>query len=196
MTDLKARFRDLDALGDPDVWERVGSARPPTGFKLRQREAKRWAVAVFAILVAGAAIAFAAQAFLTTRPAGVGGWTAYEDPGRLWHLSYPASWYVQPFGEDQGTFRGVLISNVNFLFRHPHPQGYGTTAWDMLGLPAEAVVVQVQLSDFGPAAPRPPWTHFPISLAKAQSVTDHPAFGAPQPRLFLPLNVRHQPHNY
>jgi hypothetical protein len=93
----------------------------------------------------------------------------------------------------------VLVSNVPFQFSHPHPHrvGYSTTAWDMKGLPQTAAVVQVQLGDFGPIGPlQPPWTRFPLDLADAKRVRDHPAFGAPQPRLFLPLTIPHQPHNY
>jgi len=128
-----------------------------------------------------------------------GAWRTYQDTGKLWTLRYPSTWHTQPFGTDPGDFRGVLVSNVPFRFSHPHPNrvGYFTGAWDMSGLPETAVVVQVQLSDFGPISPHgPPWTHFPLHLADAKAVTDHPAFGAPQPRLFLPLNIAHQPHNY
>jgi len=82
-----------------------------------------------------------------------GEWKNYRDVGNLWTLRYPPSWQVQPFGSDPADFRGVLVSNVSFRFLHPHPTGYNTSAWDMSGLPANAVVVQVQLSDFGPLGP-------------------------------------------
>jgi hypothetical protein len=195
MSDLKDRLQDLDALGEPDVWGRVGSAHPHTEVALRDRHPGRWAAAFLALALAAGAIAFAARAFHATTPAATKSWARYEDPGALWHLRHPVSWQVQPFGE--GTFsNGVLISNVRFRFRHAHPPGYNTSAWDMRGLPTAAVVLQVGFQEAGATAPHPPWSRFPLRLSEARLVRDHPAFGAPQPRLFLPVQVPHQPHSY
>jgi hypothetical protein len=61
MSDLRERFRELDRLGQPDVWERVGhvSVRPVPP---RQR-GRRWLGAALAFAVAAASIGFAAWAF-------------------------------------------------------------------------------------------------------------------------------------
>jgi hypothetical protein len=122
-------------------------------------------------------------------------WAPYRDPHSRWILRYPSHWYTQPYGDHSDT-QGLLLSNVAFHFTHPHPKDYRTTAWDMRGLPSNGVVVRIGFGDFGIAIPGPPWTDPPLRLSDAQKIFDHPPFGSPQPRLFLPLSIPHQPHNY
>jgi hypothetical protein len=106
-------------------------------------------------------------------------------------MAYPPGWHLQTF--DEGGFRGVLVSSVEFEFRHPDLGDTGTTAWDMRGLATHAVVVQFQylLPRLEPSGQRD--TPFPLSLDDARPVRDRPAFGAPQPRLWLPIIVEGNP---
>jgi hypothetical protein len=121
-------------------------------------------------------------------------WETYRDGQLGWSMAYPPGWHLQTFDEGgHGTFRGVLVSNVEFDFRHPDLKDTGTTAWDMRGLPTHAVVVQFQYLLPRLERSGQPDTPFPLSLDDARPVRDRPAYGAPQPRLFLPVIAEGEP---
>ncbi|MGH2683439.1 MAG: hypothetical protein ACRDIX_09440 [Actinomycetota bacterium] len=146
---------------------------------------------IVALFVAGGgwgAIEF--QRHWRVTPVDPAAWRTYRDSQLEWSMAHPSGWHLQTFHDEfrGGTFRGALVSNVDFEFRHPDlGEGGHTSAWDMRGLPPHAVVVQFQaLARFG-LPTEPPDAKFPLSLDDAQRVRDRPPYGAPQPRLFLPL---------
>jgi Tol biopolymer transport system component len=118
-------------------------------------------------------------------------WSTHRDPFG-WSMAYPRGWRLQTFHEETlATFRGALVSNVDFEFHHPDlGEGHYTTEWDMRGLPPHAVVVQVQYLVRMATTTTAPDSTFPLSLDRAERVQDKPPYGAPQPRLYLPLVVR------
>jgi hypothetical protein len=126
-------------------------------------------------------------------------WTEYHRPVDNWSLRYPSQWNLQPY-----TLRcfsaggeGALISNVR---HHFEIVGDGCAPWDMRGLPPNLVVVEVGMSGAGPFGPftSQPDSRFPLSLDDAKRVSDvhgeEPGepFGAPQPRLYLPVSIQGQ----
>jgi hypothetical protein len=132
------------------------------------------------------------------RPGPYAGWEAYRDERLGSSLRLPAGWHVQLFEDDDFQYWafGMLISNVEFRFRHPHlGGGRGTNAWDMSGLPRTAVVIEFarQTGAFfaGPGCVSgPDIQSFPLDLDEARVVegnSDDRAHGAHIPRLWLPL---------
>ena len=117
-------------------------------------------------------------------------WKTHGDPFG-WSMAYPPGWRLQTFHEETlATFRGALVSNVDFEFRHPDlGEGTYTTEWDMRGLPPDAVVVQLQYLVRNATTTTAPDSDLPLSLNRAERVQDEPAYGAPQPRLYLPLVI-------
>jgi Tol biopolymer transport system component len=132
----------------------------------------------------------AVQGQRLTTPLDTPRWETYRDRQLGWSMAYPSEWRLQTFHEEfiGPTFRGALVSNVDFEFRHPDlGEGAHTGAWDMRGLPPDAVVVEFHaLARFG-LPTEPPDTKLPLSLDDARPVRDRPPYGAPQPRLFLSL---------
>jgi Tol biopolymer transport system component len=122
------------------------------------------------------------------------GWEIYRDEFG-WSMAYPGGWRVQKFHEQTlATFRGALASNVDFEFNHPDlGEGSYTSQWDMRGLPPHAVVVQFQYLVRHFVTSDEPDTPFPFSLDRAERVRQDPAYGAPQPRLYLPVIVGGDP---
>ncbi|MGH2488909.1 MAG: PQQ-binding-like beta-propeller repeat protein [Candidatus Limnocylindria bacterium] len=112
-------------------------------------------------------------------------------------MAYPPGWRLKAFDQQidhLGAIRGSLVSNVHFRFRHPDlGEGAQTSAWDMRGLPPDAVVVEFHYLVRPELTTEEPDTPFPLSLDRAQRVRDRPAYGAPQPRLFLPVIVGGKP---
>jgi hypothetical protein len=121
-------------------------------------------------------------------------WNTHRDPFG-WSMAYPPGWRLQTFHEETiATFRGALVSNVDLEFHHPDlEEGHYTTQWDMRGLPPDAVVVQVQYLVRIATTTTAPDSTFPLSLDRAERVRDEPAYGAPQPHLYLPLIVEGRP---
>jgi hypothetical protein len=122
-------------------------------------------------------------------------WAAYSSPWGGWSLRHPPEWEVQPFDQAVGgiALAGILVSNTNFRFRHPHG---GTTLWDMRGLPPEAVVLEFgRQDDLGLCVLSGRDTRFPLSLEEAEEVFDPGTgieefgYGAPEPRRHLPVSV-------
>lgn len=123
-------------------------------------------------------------------PADTWEWRTYRDPELGWSMAYPPGWHLQTFDEQflGPTFRGALVANVDFQFRHPDlGQGRHTSAWDMRELPSHAMVVEFHAVARYGLPTDAPGAQFPLSLDDARPVRDRPAYGAPQPRLFLPL---------
>jgi outer membrane protein assembly factor BamB len=158
------------------------------------RRTARWGaigvvVAVFLAGLGWAGLEIRRQQAAT--PADTSDWRTYRDPELGWSVAYPPGWRLQAFDQEIGllaAFRGVLVSNVDFRFHHPDlGDDAHTTAWDMRGIPAHAVVVEFHFqSRFGGPNEKPQMP-FPLSLEDAQPSRDRPAYGAPQPRLFLPV---------
>jgi outer membrane protein assembly factor BamB len=158
------------------------------------RRTARWGaigvvVAVFLSGLGWASLEIRRQQAAT--PADTSDWRTYRDPELGWSVAYPPGWRLQAFDQEIGllaAFRGVLVSNVDFRFRHPDlGDDAHTTAWDMRGIPAHAVVVEFHFQSRFAGPNEKPQMPFPLSLEDAQPSRDRPAYGAPQPRLFLPV---------
>jgi PASTA domain-containing protein len=178
---------------DPDPEARLGNVLRRGGQRRSLRlGALGAAVALFVAGVGWGAIEIQRQRQAT--PLDSATWQTYRDRQLGWSMASPPGWHLQTFDEGgHGTFRGVLVANVEFDFRHPDLRDTWTGAWDMRGLPTDAVVVQFQylLPRFEPSGQ--PDTPFPLSLDDARPVRDRPAYGAPQPRLFLPVIAEGEP---
>jgi len=146
------------------------------------------------VMVFAGSIAYAAVE-LHGRQGSVGDsgvWREFADPNGAWTLRFPAGWDIQPFTERVGHagFQGAVVSSVDFHFQHPDlGSRSATSAWNMHGLPQDAVVVQLHQLNTLAMTPRPPYSRFPLRLEDSERVHDRPAYGAPQPRLFLPIRV-------
>jgi hypothetical protein len=153
----------------------------------------RWTaigVALALFLSAVGVGAFALRSHPAT-PAGPGGWATDRDLGLGVTLDYPRRWHLQNYGEGAASSGcGVLVSNVDHRFRHPHIAGGYTSAWDMRGLPKDLVVIDLHCREgYGPAIQVPPTT-FPISMTDMRSdrFPQQYSYGEPEPFLFLPVS--------
>ena len=112
-----------------------------------------------------------------TRP----GWNFYMNLNRGWSLNFPGSWHAQDVSEvRQGSpydleVDGILISNIDRRFEHPHsPKILWTPYYETRGVSPTLVVVQVMWSYGGGFSIGPciePDTPRPLSLAKAEQET-------------------------
>jgi hypothetical protein len=174
---------------DPDPQARLGIVLRRGGLR---RSLRLGAVgAVVALFVAGVAWgALEIQRQRSVTPLDTARWKTYRDRELGWSMGHPPGWHVQTFHDEfiGGTFRGAVVSNVDYEFRHPDlGASRHTSAWDMRGLPPHAAVVQFRAMERFGLPTQPPAALFPLSLDHAQRVRDRPPYGAPQPRLFLPL---------
>jgi hypothetical protein len=117
----------------------------------------------------------------------------YRDPEMGWTWSYPQNWRIQRFGDFLGrTFiRGALVSNVHRSFHHPDcGSNCSTSSWDFSSAPSDVVMVEFHCSIGGPViGPNGPDTRFPLSFDRLRRTTDKPPYGAPEPRLWLPIQI-------
>ena len=117
-------------------------------------------------------------------------WRSYAANDFPLAVEYPGSWSSQPFNEHSPhPFYGVLISNAGLKLAHPDlGSDRWTSAWDMRQLPSSAIVVQVSITP-GLGKPTKVSTDFPVSLKDARQFDETASYGAPQPRMWIPLKV-------
>ena len=140
-------------------------------------------ILAIAVLLVGAAIVFI---WKDDRPVV---WRTFARSDFALTVHFPGSWRPQAFDDEvHYRFYGVLISNPGIKLAHPDLGSELTTAWDMTELPPDAVVVEVSHT-LGPDNPPERSTDFPVSLEDAQRVDVRDNYGAPQPRLWIPLKV-------
>lgn len=133
------------------------------------------------------------------------GWNFYMDLTRGWSLEFPASWRAQDVSENQqgGPYDlevdGILISNMDRRFEHPHDPQIGWTPWyDMRGLSPTLVAVQVMWSyggGFGIGPCQEPDTPLPLSFATSrQESLREGEDRTQQQRLHLSFIARRDPY--
>jgi hypothetical protein len=110
----------------------------------------------------------------------------YRDDLRGWSWTYPASWRLQTFDDEQGGthVRGALVSSVDRTYERPTAD---TIAWDLRDLPTHAVVIEFSIvSGEGETEAEP--TAFPLSVERLTKF-DGPKepHHAPFPRQFIPV---------
>lgn len=110
-------------------------------------------------------------------------------------FDYPSNWHLQEFDDYLGlaSMTGALVSNVEHDFEHPDlGEGRSTSAWDMRALPEDLIVVSFeQLDRHNLEAKRTRGLPLDLEGAVVSHDAKHEgsAYGAPQPRLFLPFSV-------
>jgi hypothetical protein len=127
------------------------------------------------------------------------GWTTLEIQEFRSSIELPPGWHTQRFRGNIGLayYSGILVTNVDVALQHPDlGPGELTSAWDMRGLPSNAVVIEfsrlVRLSGCleGHAD-----TPFPLSLEDAREIrSSEDVYGAPEPRYWRPFTVDGDPH--
>jgi hypothetical protein len=154
----------------------------------RRRRGRRFTVAALALVVAAVGSIGLYQT-LGARPTIIGAGaetTHYVDERSGWTMDYPSAWHLQTTKLDifEGSFVGVLVSNVDHEFDHPDlGPNSRTSQWDMRGLPAGLVLIDVRDSQGGIRGPAPtdPFTDRLDLDAFETENPGRPAYGAPQP---------------
>jgi hypothetical protein len=177
------------------ILERASNALPPSARDLeslhhradRRRRTKRMTAGVVALIVAAAGTVTAFTAFGSGDEfLGTGGTARYVDERHGWSMEYPEDWRLQVTESDafEGEFEGALVSNIDHEFEHPDlGPNRSTTLWDMRGLPAGLVVVDVRAhmgGIGGPANPAPFNGQLSLDEFEEADLGEH-AYGAPQP---------------
>jgi hypothetical protein len=176
------RLRVLDDLEPPDLWNEIEGRRPRTE-RLALTPRRHRAITLAVAAAVGLASILIATSVIGPNGRNVGSletstWVAHDiRPLELMFRS-PVGWHVQGF--DEPHLAGSLISNVEYTFRHRDlgPDAW-TSAWDLSGLPRDAVVISVERFSGGPhPVDQPSDTELPLSLDSAKTIdTYRPAVG-------------------
>jgi hypothetical protein len=95
-------------------------------------------------------------------------WVEASDPVLGWHFEHPASWSLQRFaGQCRIGASGSVVTNLDRPLRFESLPDGCTTAWDLSGVPADFVGVQISLFSGGPHVPAGPDTLFPLRISQA-----------------------------
>jgi hypothetical protein len=171
MGDLKNRWKSLDLIQPPDLWQEAERRQPRDSLPGAPSRPQRIVVILTAFAVAIAGTVVLVQAFAQRGPE-VGSepevWTTYDLAKIGLSVDYPAGWRLQPFDELAGHIGisgGVIVSNTSIEFHHPNlgPNEY-TSDWDMRDLPRDGVVLSIERVEGGLLMPPEPDSSFPLSL--------------------------------
>lgn len=176
MAELRDRLRILDEASVPDQWREIEGRSPGRQLQLEPPPWRRVAAATVAVVVAVAGTVLAVSALTPGESPDIAvdtsSWTTHEVPQLRLTFRHPPSWYVQPFDEMVGHagFAGAVVSNTEHTFRHPDlgPNSF-TSAWDLRGLPANAVIISIEGVKGGRLMPPEarPDTERPLDLDRA-----------------------------
>jgi hypothetical protein len=154
MAELRERLRILDEASAPDQWSEIQVRSPGHPTPVESRPWRRVAAAAVAVVVAAAGTVFAVGALTPERGPEPGmdptNWPVHEVHQLGLTFRYPSTWRVQPFEEMVGHagFTGAVVSNLDHTFRHPDlGPNEATSAWDLRGLPDDAVVLSIERVD-------------------------------------------------
>lgn len=201
-TELEQRLRD--SLGDaagrfvapPDLRDRIDARVASHG---RRRQILRVAGVAAVILTAlGLARSVGGGedqhvAVVAGQPGPAATWKTVTDPALGWRFAVPARWSLQHFSERcRVAASGSVVTNLDEPLRFEARRTGCTTAWDLAGVPAGFVAVQISHFTGGPAsfASGGPDTALPLSLDRASAVPAPGPDEAPQPPgWYLPVVV-------
>jgi hypothetical protein len=176
----------MAAIATPAWYSEPNTAIPNTVTPLSVEDIRKrrpTLILAIAVLLVGVAIVFI---WKRDRPVV---WRTFAKSDFALTVDFPGTWRPQAFDDEvHYRFYGVLISNAGIKLAHPDLGPELTTGWDMTELPPDAVVVQVSHT-LGPGNPPERSTDFPVSLDDARRVEVRDNYGAPQPRLWIPLKV-------
>jgi hypothetical protein len=175
MAEHRSRLRILDELDAPMLWTEI-EARQRRAATVLARPTPwrhRAPTIVVAVAVAVAGTLFAVRALAPTgRVASLdtSTWSTREIVEMRLAFSYPSEWHLQPVDERLGRAEmiGSVVSNIDHRFLHPDlGPNSSTSAWDLRGLPDDAVVLSIEHVEAIGLPPRGD-TDRPLDLDRAQ----------------------------
>jgi hypothetical protein len=175
MTDHRSRLEILDELSAPSLWPEIEARRPRPNVPSVPTPRRHVGTIAVALVIALAGTLFAVIALGPTgRPfASLDPTTWSTHQIGAMHLAFnsPGEWYVQPVEELVGHagMVGSVVSNVDHRFRHPDlgPNEF-TSAWELRGLPADAVVISIEQIDAIVVPNIYPDTELPLDISQAE----------------------------